>query len=63
MALVLRTVNDQLSVWDAIILPPELLTFPAELARVDARWMIRRSPRRSCRVSIKPCSNMMESTS
>ena len=30
----LRTVNDQLSLWDAI-LPPELLVLPAELARVD----------------------------
>ena len=30
-----RTVNDQLSLWDAI-LPPELLVLPAELARVDA---------------------------
>jgi len=32
---VLRTVNDQLSLWDAI-LPAELLVLPAELARVDA---------------------------
>jgi IS5 family transposase len=32
---VLRTVNDQLSLWDAI-LPSELLVLPAELARVDA---------------------------
>ena len=31
----LRTVNDQLSLWDAI-LPPELLVLPCELARVDA---------------------------
>lgn len=31
----LRTVNDQLSLGDAI-LPPELLVLPAELARVDA---------------------------
>jgi transposase, IS5 family len=31
---VLRTVNDQLSLWDAI-LPPELLVLPGELARVD----------------------------
>lgn len=31
----LRTVNDQLSLWDAI-LPPELLVLPGELARVDA---------------------------
>ena len=31
----LRTVNDQLSLWDAI-LPPELLVLPDELARVDA---------------------------
>lgn len=31
----LRTVNDQLSLWEAI-LPPELLVLPAELARVDA---------------------------
>lgn len=30
----LRTVNDQLSLWDAI-LPPELLVLPDELARVD----------------------------
>lgn len=34
-AIVLRTVNDQLSLWDAI-LPAELLVLPAELARVDA---------------------------
>ena len=34
-AIVLRTVNDQLSLWDAI-LPSELLVLPAELARVDA---------------------------
>jgi transposase, IS5 family len=32
---VLRTVNDQLSLWDAI-LPSELLVLPGELARVDA---------------------------
>jgi transposase, IS5 family len=32
---VLRTVNDQLSLWDAF-LPAELLVLPAELARVDA---------------------------
>jgi transposase, IS5 family len=32
---VLRTVNDQLSLWDAI-LPAELLVLPEELARVDA---------------------------
>jgi IS5 family transposase len=31
---VLRTVNDQLSLWDSI-LPPELLVLPDELARVD----------------------------
>ncbi|GFG77916.1 hypothetical protein MPRG_11920 [Mycobacterium paragordonae] len=31
----LRTVNDQLSLWDAI-LPPELLVLPRELGRVDA---------------------------
>ena len=30
----LRTVNDQLSLWDSI-LPPELLVLPDELARVD----------------------------
>ena len=30
-----RTVNDQLSLWDAI-LPPELLVLPTELGRVDA---------------------------
>ena len=30
----LRTVNDQLSLWDAI-LPAELLVLPGELARVD----------------------------
>ena len=30
----LRTVNDQLSLWDAI-LPPELLVLPDELGRVD----------------------------
>ena len=30
----LRTVNDQLSLWD-LILPPELLVLPEELARVD----------------------------
>jgi transposase, IS5 family len=34
-AIVFRTVNDQLSLWEAI-LPPELLVLPAELARVDA---------------------------
>jgi transposase, IS5 family len=33
--IVFRTVNDQLSLWDAI-LPPELLVLPGELARVDA---------------------------
>jgi transposase, IS5 family len=32
---VLKTVNDQLSLWDAI-LPAEVLVLPAELARVDA---------------------------
>jgi len=32
---VLRTVNDQLSLWDAL-LPSELLVLPDELARVDA---------------------------
>jgi transposase, IS5 family len=32
---VLRTVNDQATLWDAI-LPAELLVLPAELARVDA---------------------------
>lgn len=31
----LRTVSDQLSLWDAI-LPPELLVLPDELARIDA---------------------------
>jgi hypothetical protein len=31
---VLRTVNDELSLWDAI-LPPELLVLPDELGRVD----------------------------
>ena len=31
----LRTVNDQLSLWD-VILPPELLALPNELARVGA---------------------------
>jgi transposase, IS5 family len=31
---VLRTVNDQLSLWDAI-LPWELLVLPGEMARVD----------------------------
>ena len=31
----LRTVNDQLSLWDSI-LPAELLVLPTELARVDA---------------------------
>ena len=30
----LRTVSDQLSLWDAI-LPPELLVLPVELARID----------------------------
>jgi IS5 family transposase len=34
-AIVLRTVNDQPTLWDAI-LPAELLVLPAELARVDA---------------------------
>jgi len=32
---VFRTVNDQPTLWDAI-LPPELLVLPVELARVDA---------------------------
>jgi IS5 family transposase len=32
---VLRTVNDQPTLWDAI-LPPELLVLPIELGRVDA---------------------------
>jgi len=32
---VLRTVNDQLSLWDAI-LPAELLVLPGELARMRA---------------------------
>ena len=31
----LRTVNDQSTLWDAI-LPPELLVLPVELGRVDA---------------------------
>jgi transposase, IS5 family len=31
---VLRTVNDQSTLWDAI-LPPELLVLPVELGRVD----------------------------
>ncbi len=31
----LRTVNDQPTLWDSI-LPAELLVLPAELARVDA---------------------------
>jgi IS5 family transposase len=31
---VFRTVNDQPTLWDAI-LPPELLVLPAELGRVD----------------------------
>ena len=30
-----RTVGDQVSLWEAV-LPPELLTLPEELARVDA---------------------------
>jgi transposase, IS5 family len=34
-AIVLRTVNDQLSLWD-VFLPPELLVLPNELARVGA---------------------------
>ena len=34
-AIVFRTVNDQPTLWDAI-LPSELLVLPAELARVDA---------------------------
>jgi IS5 family transposase len=34
-AIVLRTVSDQPTLWDAI-LPSELLVLPAELARVDA---------------------------
>jgi hypothetical protein len=34
-AIVLRTVNDQPTLWDAI-LPSELLVLPTELARVDA---------------------------
>jgi hypothetical protein len=32
---VLRTVNDQPTLWDAV-LPPELLVLPVELGRVDA---------------------------
>jgi IS5 family transposase len=32
---VLRTVNDQPTLWDSI-LPPELLVVPVELGRVDA---------------------------
>jgi IS5 family transposase len=34
-AIVLRTVNDQPTLWDSI-LPPELLVLPVELGRVDA---------------------------
>src|SRR3981189_2903789 len=34
-AIVIRTVSDQVSLWEAI-LPPELLMLPVELARVDA---------------------------
>jgi transposase, IS5 family len=34
-AIMFRTVSDQVSLWEAV-LPPELLTLPAELARVDA---------------------------
>jgi IS5 family transposase len=34
-AIVLRTVNDQPTLWDSI-LPPELLVLPVELSRVDA---------------------------
>jgi hypothetical protein len=34
-AIVLRTVNDQPTLWDSI-LPPELLVVPVELGRVDA---------------------------
>jgi IS5 family transposase len=33
---VLGTVNEQPTLWDAILPPPELLMLPAELARVDA---------------------------
>ena len=33
--IVFRTVSDQVSLWEAV-LPPELLTLPTELARVDA---------------------------
>ena len=33
--IVFRTVSDQVSLWEAV-LPPELLTLPVELARVDA---------------------------
>ena len=33
-AIVLRTVNDQPTLWDSI-LPPELLVLPVELGRVD----------------------------
>lgn len=32
----LRTVNDQLSLWEDAVLPAELLVLPGELARVDA---------------------------
>jgi transposase, IS5 family len=35
-AIVLRTVRDQPTLWDAI-LPSELLVLPTELARVDCR--------------------------
>jgi hypothetical protein len=34
-AIVLRTVNDQPTLWDSM-LPPELLVLPVELGRVDA---------------------------
>jgi IS5 family transposase len=43
---VLRTVNDQPTLWDAI-LPPELLVLPAELVGWMHSWMIRCSSRLS----------------
>ena len=41
-----RTIGDPVSLWESR-LPAEVLRLPAELARVDAYWMTRRSSRRT----------------
>jgi len=55
--IVLRTVNDQLSLWGAIV-PSELLVLPDELVRVDRLLddpaFFARSCRTSTRVSVVP---------